>query len=288
MFKHVEWNCEPLCQFFTSVEARLTPTGVSKPRREDCIATQVEFKWCKSTMCNSTMKRNPNQKAKSLRATREITRLKNQVAETRCEMSGPPRPLVFNQSPALTAKRRFVQNGAVSNQAFTLANGHDQFLVVTNSATGGAVCYADCWWIKKIELWAISEGNLPTTATITPVGADLDSNMFNDREQAFVIQSRSTADPAYMKIVPKRNSPLGGVHFSSNVNVAGTLFQCNIGTSGGSSNFRCTMDITFGYVLNLVGLPLGYGVVTATTTLGTLGARGILSGFQPSGINNLG
>lgn len=250
--------------------------------------TVIELKWCKSTDSISTMKGNRNQKAKSLRAAREITRLQNQIAETRVTNSGPPRPLAFNQSGALEAKRRFTQNNAVVNQAFTLANGHDQFLVVTNSATGGAVPYADCWWIKKIEIWCISEANLPTSVTLTPVGADLDSNMFNDREQAFVIQSRSQADPAYMKVIPKRSSPLGGVHFTSNVNVAGALFQMNIGGSGGASNFRCTMDITFGYVLNLVGLPLGYGVVTSTTTLGTLGARGVLSGFQPIGINNLG
>jgi len=195
----------------------------------------------------------------------------------------PPRSLVQR----LTLVRRWVQNGPVANQGFTLSNGHDQFLVIT-STLGAAVSIADSWRIKKIQLWAISEGNFPTSVSFTPVGTDITSNNFNDWEQVFEMTSRSQAEPAYMEIIPNRNSPLGGVHFTSNTNFAGVLFQMNISTPGGSNNYRTTMDITFEWVPNFVGLPLGYGRTTATTTLGTLGGEGVMSGFILQGTNSLG
>ncbi len=81
---------------------------------------------------------------------------------------------------------------------------------------------------------------------------------------------------------------MGSWHFTSNTNFAGTLFQMNIGINGGTNNNRVTMDIVFQYVENYLGLPLGYGVTTATTTLGAVGCRGFLSGFAPQNVNNLG
>jgi len=183
--------------------------------------------------------------------------------------------------------RRFLQNAAVTNQAFSLANGHDQFLVVTN-VTGAAVPYVDCWRIKKIDIWAISEGNNATNVIVTPVGTDLTSNMRNDREQIWSCTSRSASIPAHMEITTSKTQPLGSWHFTSNTNFAGALFQMTVGVNAGASNNRVTMDITFEVVDNLAGLPLGYGVTTATTTLGTLGARNILSGFAVQAVNNLG
>jgi len=186
-----------------------------------------------------------------------------------------------------TEVRRFVQNAAVANQGFSLANGHDQFLAIT-SALGAAVPYVDCWRIKKIDVWAISEGNNHTTVTLTPVGTDLTSNMRNDREQIFSITSRSEAQPAHMEIVTSKEQPLGSWHFTSATNFAGTLFAVNVQIGGGASQYRVTMDITFEVVDNLAGSPLGYGVTTATTVLGTIGGRNILAGMALQGINNLG
>lgn len=199
----------------------------------------------------------------------------------------PAFPPDHNLAPTKRCWRRFNQSGAVVNQAFTLAMGHDQFLVVTN-VTGAAVPYADCWRIRTIRVWAISEANFTTHVTISPVGADIDSNMYNDKEQIFHCSSRSQAEPGAMSIRTAPDKPWGSWHFTSTVNFAGTLFQVNIGINAGSSNNRCTMDIEFEYVENLVGLPLGYGVTTATTTLGTVGGRNILSGFTLTGTNNLG
>jgi len=196
-----------------------------------------------------------------------------------------PPPLQL--APKLTARRRWFQNGAVVNQSFTLANGHDQFLTVT-TVGGTATPYADCWRIKCIDIWAISQANLPTTVTLTPVGTDLTSNMRNDREQIFTCQSRSESIPTHLRIITSKTQPMGSWHFTSSTNSSGPLFQIGVNSASGSSEYRCTLDITFEYIQNLAGLPLGYSVLTATTTLGTIGGRNILAGFFLNGINNLG
>lgn len=182
--------------------------------------------------------------------------------------------------------RRFNQNGAVANQAFTLANGHDQFLVVTN-VSGAAVPYVDCWRIKSITVWALSSNDTSTTATIIPNGVSSD-NMRNDPQKIFSCSSRSSAEPACFKILTSKSEPLGSWHDTSNVGVASTLFTMNVAVGGGATLSRVTMDIEFETLVNLVGFPLGYGVVTSTTTLGTVGARSILTNMSLQGINNLG
>jgi hypothetical protein len=199
----------------------------------------------------------------------------------------PQFPPDRNFGPTVRAIRRFNQSGAVTNQGFSLADGHNQFLVVTQVA-GNATCYADCWRIKKIFVWCISQDNFVSHVTITPVGTDIDSNMYNDKEQIYQCSSRSVSEPGHMCIVTAPDKPLGSWHFSSNVNTAGVLFQMSVGVNAGSSDNRVTMDIEFEYIPNLVGLPLGYGVVTATTTLGALGGRNVLSNMTLVGVNNLG
>jgi hypothetical protein len=234
------------------------------------------------------MERNRSKNVKPLGAAREKTRSEiNQALENRMVLAGPkfPPPRSFVKKEVQV--RRFLQNAAVTNQAFSLANGHDQFLVVTN-VTGAAVPYVDSWRIKSISCWCISEGNNASSVSISPVGTDLTSNMRNDKEAIWHCTSRSQSEPGYMKIVTSKAQPLGSWHYTSNTNFAGTLFQMNIGVNAGASNNRVTMDIEFETITNYVGLPLGYGVTTATTTLGTVGARPILSGFSPQGINNLG
>jgi len=206
--------------------------------------------------------------------------------EHRLVLNGPLYPRSLNLARKETQVRRFVQNSAVVNQGFTLANGHDQFLVVTTVA-GNAVPYVDSWRIKFIEFWALSAEDSATSVTFTPTGSSSD-NMRNDREAIFECTSRSQADPAHMKIIASKEQPLGSWHFTSNTGFASTLFQMTIGVNGGAKQTRVTMDITFETITNLAGLPLGYGVVTGTTTLGTLGGRNVLSGFLLQGVNNLG
>lgn len=202
-------------------------------------------------------------------------------------LSGPQKPPPLSLAKKEIQWRRFVQNAAVTNQAFSLANGHDQFLVVT-STLGAAVPYVDSWRIRRIRIWALSVDNASTTVTVTPVGTDLTSNMRNDRESVWVISSRSASDPAFMEIKTSKSQPLGSWHFTSNVNFAGALFQMNVQSNTSTVNTRVTMDIEFETITNYAGLPLGYGVTTATTTLGTVGGRSILSGMLLQGVNNLG
>jgi len=178
-------------------------------------------------------------------------------------------------------------NASVSNQSFSLANGHDQFLVVTN-VTGAAVPYVDSWRIKRLRIWALSAEDTSTTVTLTPTGAGVD-NMRNDRESVYEICSRSSADPAFMELRTTKTQPLGSWHFTSNTGFANALFQISVGIGAvGTKNTRVTLDIEFETVINFAGPPLGYGVVTGTTTLGSVGGRNILSGFALQGVNNLG
>lgn len=224
--------------------------------------------------------------AKSLRAAGRKPVKNQQNLETRMLRDDVSQPPDRNFANKRTLVRRFQQNAAVTNQGFSLANGHDQFLTVT-SALGAAVPYVDSWRIKKIDVWAWASGDIPTSVNISPVGTDLTSNMNNDPEASYFMTARSATIAKHMCIVPSKFRPLGQWHFTSNVNFAGVLFQMSIGSA--SATLRLViMDITFEVVNNEIGLPLGYGVTTATTTLGTLGARNILSGMAVQGVNNLG
>lgn len=185
---------------------------------------------------------------------------------------------------------RFVSNTVtVSNQAFTLANGHDQFLTVTTVA-GNAVPYCDSWRLKSIRAYITAKsigGTVYNTSfSISPVAGDVSSNMFNEPEQLYQISSTDLQSKGLFIKCGKR-TPLGGWHFTNNVNAAGILFVYNAVSGSGDVTQLINLDLEFEYRMNLAGLPLGYGVVTATTTLGTVGARNI-AGFALRGINNLG
>jgi hypothetical protein len=225
---------------------------------------------------------------KSQSATRRekavIKQLVGQALSTHMRMLSVDNVPSRNFSRPRRVWRRWIQTTAVTNQAFSLANGHDQFLVITTIA-GAAVSYVDSWCIKKIVLSAAPLQGATCNVTLTPIGTDLTSNMRNDEEKIFSLNARSTAKLSCMEIIPAKDEPLGGIHFTSNVNFAGALFQINIqaATTNG-----VTLDIEFEIVDNLAGLPLGYGTTTGTTTLGTIGGRNVMSGFTLVGINNLG
>jgi hypothetical protein len=233
------------------------------------------------------MERNRRANAKGLRASGRKP-VNNNLPETHTSRVQSGQPKDRNFAPRREVVRRFNQSAAVTNQGFPLSAGHDQFLTVTNSGTGAAVPYVDSWRIKKIDLfaWGSTDG-FPTTVTLTPVGTDVSSNMINDPEQIFSMTARSATVAKHMRIITSPSRPLGGWHFTSNVNPAGTLFQINIGSGAGTQR-NVIMDITFEIVENLAGSPLGYGVITATTTLGTIGGRNPITGFTLVGVNNLG
>jgi len=232
------------------------------------------------------MERNRSKKAKAFGASGKKMPLKNHKSDETVLVRCPLIPPARNFAKSRCETRRFVQVGAMASQGFSLANGHDQFLTVTNAATGAAVPYVDSWRIKKISVWCVSTGNFNVEANITPSGTDLTSNMRNDKEQIFEISSRSTAEPASMSIICSKDQPLGSWHFTSNVNTAGVLFIYNVQIGGGGSYYSTTMDIEFEVVDNLAGLPLGYGVVTSTLVLGAIGGRN-WSNMSLRGVNSL-
>lgn len=238
------------------------------------------------------MKRNQNEKAKSLRAAGEINTVRKQIRDDethteRCSKIPPTLSLVRKER----CVRRFVSvTATIANQAFALNNGHDQFLVVTN-VLGNAVPYVDSWRLKSITVWLLGSLSASTLyqvgMTISPVAGDVSSNMFNSREEGHQCTSTSASEYSVMKIKCGKRTPLGGWHFTSNVNPTGTLFTYNVASATPSVAQLINLDLEFETVQNLLGLPLGYGVVTASTTLGTMGGRNI-SGFALRGINNLG
>lgn len=237
------------------------------------------------------MERNRSKKAKSLRAAGEINSIKKVIEDQQTHMSSIPRsPPDLSLIKTSRVIHRFVSNTVtIANQAFTLANGHDQFLTVTTVA-GNAVPYVDSWRLKSIRLYATAKqiaGTIYNSSfSITPVAGDVSSNMFNEPEQLYQI-SNTGLDSKSLMIKCGKRSPLGGWHFTNNVNPAGVLFQYSAVGGSGDVTQLFVMDLEFETRMNLAGLPLGYGAVTGTTTLGTIGGRNI-SGFALRGINNLG
>ncbi len=278
------------------------------------VVAIVEFKWCKSTDGLSTMRVNSIPKAmvetqprkngekttdgklegasQSALKSRELIvrraggRSKKSGSQEVVErlvtrLKHAPRfPPMFDDTPLRCCRRRFVsaENVAITNQNFTLSNGHRQFLVVTDTA-GTAVCWVDVWRIKSVSVWCINYVDNATTVTIRPLSTDLDTNNYNDREATYSCSSRSEAEPGSMKIVPARDTPLGSWHKTSTVNATGVLFGLNVNYGGASSGnwATVTIDIEFEYVENMVGSPQGYSVSTSTLTPGTLGGSNLFT-----------
>jgi hypothetical protein len=280
------------------------------------VATRVELRWCKSTACISPMHSNVHLAAKVLgpRQNQEKTESKRlegvpqQLSlgnrkKTKTKNSRPEKmsseviqrlithlvkpqayPPAFDSLPTRTCRRRWVskKDVAIVSESFRLTEGHRQFLVVTVANTT-AVCYVDCWRIKSISIWCNNDVEDATTVTIFPVTGDIDSNTFNDRESGFTCSSRSEAKPGCMKIIPARDTPLGGWHKTSTVNATGSLFTINVNNGGASSGDwgTTTMDIEFEYVENLLGSPQGYSVtISAVASVGSLGGSDL---FFPGG-----
>jgi len=215
--------------------------------------------------------------------------------ETRLVMS-PKYPPTFDANPTYQCTRRFHSSGTVAivSLGITLGSLHRQFSVVTVASTT-AVCFVDCWRIRKVSIWALNaDVDKTTTVSVYPVGIDSSDNMFADREQVYVCSSRSEAEPGHMAIVPARDMPMGAWHRTTTVNTSGNLFVINVDTAAASSGHygTVTMDIEFDFVLNLFGAPQGYSPATTSATLGTMGGQNITSGGSPAfivdAVNSLG
>jgi len=232
------------------------------------------------------MERNRSKKAKAKGKPRQNPVLNDETHLALCPRIPPALSLIKKQREV----RRFISLGAVANQTFTLSNGHTQFLVVTTVA-GNSVPYVDSWRLKSITVWALAKsiaGTIENTSfTLTGIAGDVSSNMFNEPERVYNVDSASIDEYSHMKIKCGKRSPLGSWHFTTNVNPTGVLFQYSATGAGANVNGAIIMDLEFETVQNLVGLPLGFGALTSTTTLGTQGGQNI-NGFAIRGINSLG
>jgi len=188
--------------------------------------------------------------------------------------------------PTYRCWRRFRQNAVITNQSFTISDGNNQFLMVTN-ASGAATPYVDMWRIKKIVAYISGLGSSVTqqsNLSLIPQGLDISNNFLNDREEVFDMSGNST-NTTSMIITPGKGTPLGSWHETSNVNFAGVLFLFS--SSQANSNIAF-LDIEFEVIPSLVGSPNGYTVVTGTTVVGVMGGRPWAAGAMlPVGTNNL-
>lgn len=189
-------------------------------------------------------------------------------------LPGPEFPPAYTPLHVLRTRRRWGQTGQITGTAFTLADGHNQFLVATTATS--STCYVDTWRIRRMWVWCNNDDEKATSVSINPVGIDTSDNMFNTREFLYACQSRSQAEPGHMCIKASVDSPLGSWHKTSTVNFAGSLFILSINNNGGTNYKTVTMDIEFEYILNLVGLPQGYSIAGAGLTAGTIGGANIM------------
>jgi len=190
-------------------------------------------------------------------------------------------PPLIKSNPINRSIRRYRQAQAMAGVAYTLADGHSAFLVVTDVA-GNAKCWADMWRIRWIKFWyedLTGSGRSLQVAiqTVDP------TNMNCSPERNYAITARSTAEPGKLKIKPQKGDPLEGWKETSTVNVATTIFTCTV-----TEAQSITMDICFDFVPNIIGGPNGFTALTSTVVTGSMGATSIMGGgFNPQGINSL-
>lgn len=187
---------------------------------------------------------------------------------------GPP--VIHPQKP-ITVVRRFETDAAVTNGAWDLAKGHQQFLIATTSVL--AYCTLDEWRIKSITGYApfqdtLQEGNI----IIIPGATDLSENFFNSRSMAFQDTTLSRDRCARVKYVPIKGDPVGSWHVANTVNSTGQLFTVTC-TPG------AVLDIEFEILQNYCFPVSGYSLTIVAGAVGSQYARAFASTFIPQGVN---
>lgn len=185
-------------------------------------------------------------------------------------------------NPIRSVTRRYETNTAFSAQTFTQSTLYNQFLMVVVAATGNAISYADMVRIKKIKAWVFGFGS---SFEIQPLTGDI-QNQFCSPERTFSANCISTAFPATLVVKPRNGQdPLGGWKESNTTNFAQTLLLLNfaVGPAGGS----LILDVSYDYIENIVGGPNGYGMITSTLVLGTMGSVTPFAPLVVSGSNQL-
>jgi len=189
------------------------------------------------------------------------------------------RPPRFNPSPIIRVTRRFRATGTVSGN-FTVASGHNQFLVVTVASTT-AISYADIWRIRRVRIWSpITAVGADGFCSITPIALDTSQAFFNDRTLPINDTTTSADRPAFVEWVPKPNTPSGSWHATTSTNTSANLWT--IAASAGS-----TVDIELDYTECTSIASNSYSTATGIASLGLLGSRAFGSGLITFGMNSV-
>jgi len=184
---------------------------------------------------------------------------------------------VINPQKIVRIHRRFQADSAVIGGSFTLASGHQQFLVAISAVAG--YCMLDEWRLNKVTVYApyndtAQEGNV----VLIPIGAELDSNYFCAPSVIMQDTTGSRDRVAMVSMTPKRNTPIGSWHVANTVNTTGTLFTMSC-TAG------AILDIEFDVLYNYAFPLSGYTTVIAAASIGTQYARSLMSSLVPQGVN---
>jgi len=256
------------------------PMKVSGPETKPQKTVLKRLEGGRKQLQMTTTKSRSSERDKDLLIARFITRM----------VKASLLPPAYNATKTRTCRRRFISSPtvAITSLDFTIQVGHRQFLVVV-SVAGTAVCWVDMWRIKSVSVWTISYVDNPTTCEIRPSFTDTDDNCFNDREAIYSISSRSESEPASMKIVPARDTPMGSWHKTTVLNPTASLFNINVNNGGASSGnwATTTLDVEFEYIENLVGANPGYSLASLITSLGTMGGCNNTSALLLQDINVL-
>jgi hypothetical protein len=177
----------------------------------------------------------------------------------------------FKRLPMNTVVKRFVCNGGAVSGTIAITDLLNQFMVVSTSVLG--ICFIKAVRIKCLKLLApVQTQGTSVECTLQPSTTDGSNNSFNSVPEKYSDTSASIDIPAYLKLKPSIDTPLGSWHFSSTV----TTGLVTITAPQGS-----TMDLTLEYMLNTEGIVSPYTVVIAAATSGTLFSRNILTNFVP-------
>lgn len=196
-------------------------------------------------------------------------------------------------SPILQRKvlYRFASTlGTEFNTDFTIADGHNQFLMSNLASIASPLySYVDCWRIKRIKFYVkANEADKSARLVFTPVAIDAD-NFMTDINNAQVMTGDSSNLPHCYEYVPSKYHPCGSWHRTSTTNSSAILFIIGNGPTVDGNTF---IEISFEYVLNTTGIPNGYTVIpssvpTADTMYTGVWGDNTNAPYVPQGVNTL-
>lgn len=176
----------------------------------------------------------------------------------------------FNNAPINQKCVRFVASSAIAAN-LTIQNCLDQFMMQVSTALG--VCYIRAFRIKLLRILSpVQTQGTSVTVLVRPIAVDGGNNSFNAVPESFADTSASIDVPAFIKIKPKIDTPLGSWHFSNTTDANLVSVVAPLGS---------TMDIIFEYILNNEYVASTYTNTLVSGTVGTLYSRNVLGSFVP-------